>query len=109
MLKFVFAAVLAVVAVWVGSSLAGVLPGDLLSYGIAFVVALLCVGMTTRVSQTNWLTLIVLLGVGAVLFWGLHYSLGAYLMVAGVGVLVGIIAVMLPAPSGSAAPASGGR
>lgn len=91
MLKFGLAILFAVGLVWIGSFFRPDLFAGYVVYGVAVVAALLCVGLTDKVSRANWIAAAVLLAVGA-LFWWLGQGWAAYALALGLGLVGGTLA-----------------
>lgn len=102
MLKYGFAVLFAALLVWLGTLFRPDLPGDLIAYVVAAVLALLCVRLTGRVGQNNWIAVGLFLVGGAALFWGLNQSWAGYALVMGLGTLAGTLVVL---GAGGRAPA----
>lgn len=93
-MKYVLAAVLAAGLVWLGLYLDFGLPGAAGSYGLVIGVALICAGLTTKVTQTNWVAVAVVLAVAALMFWFFGQSWAIYGVVIGLGLVAGTLAAL---------------
>ncbi len=93
MLKYGLAALFAVGLVLLGSYFWPGLFGGYVVYGVALVLALLCVRLTGRVGRNNWVTAVMLLAAGALLArFGQDYA--AYVIAAGLGTVAGTLIVL---------------
>lgn len=93
MLKYALAALFAVGLVWIGSYLWPDLPGDLGMYLVAMALALLCVRMTGRVGQHNWIAAAVILAIGLLfVFFGQPWAV--YVIAAGFGTVAGTLSAL---------------
>jgi len=94
MLKYGLAVLIAVGLVWLGSFFRPDLFAGYAVYGAAIIAALLCVGLTDKVSRANWITAAVLLAIGA-LFWWLGQGWAAYALALGLGLVGGTLAALM--------------